>query len=666
MMETVAVHSAPRWGAFRRVEVGALRTWALAGGLVLYLGLDGGGYDIIVRNQVGEVLWWIVLVSAAWGVVPRTRLTASAWSALGLFASFVAWTALASTWSLSSERSLQELSRVACYLAVLLLGISIHRDRQRAMRQTVNALGAAIVLIAGFAVISRLVPGSFPASHVTGTFLAGTRARLSWPLNYWNGLGALVALGLPLMLSIATSARTLRAQAAAASGLPLLALCGYLTFSRGGAIASAIALLAFLALCRDRLPKLATMLAAAAGSAVLIAGAIHRGAVDHGLTNHSAAVQGRQLLVIVVTVCVAVALAQAGIGLAARHGTLPRALRVPPNRVRALLAGGALVAVLAALILGAPSRLAHAWSSFKHSHTVTQVSPARFGSTAGNGRYQMWNVAVNATSGHVVGGSGPGTFQLLWEPRAPYYSYVINAHSLYLETLTELGVVGLGLLVGFMVLVLVVAARLVTVSQHEARARAAGALAAMLAFSISAAGDWVWQLPVLPVTFLLLAAAVVAPASRSVPVRAMASEAPSVAAGKYRPPATLRAGLLVAGLACLAAISIPLATAAAVRNSQTAVLAGNSSLALSDARSATRIEPGAASAQLQVALVLELRHDLPGALDAALKATRDEPQNWSGWLVLSRLEAESGHAQASVTAYRRARSLNPRSPLFRQ
>jgi hypothetical protein len=635
---------------------------------VLYLGIDGGGYDIVVRNQVGVVLWWIVLIGAAWGVLPFTRLTRSAWAGLAVFGAFVAWTAVASTWSLSSERSLDELSRVSCYLAVPLLGVSIYRDRTQAIRQTVNAVGTAVVVIAGLALTSRLVPGAFPASHVTGTFLVGVRARLSWPLNYWNGLAALIALGLPLVLSIATSARTLRAQAAAAAALPLLGLCSYLTFSRGGAIAAVIALLAFIALSPDRLAKLATILVAAAGSAVLIAGAIHRTAVEHGLTNHLAAKQGSQLIVVIALVCGAVALAQAGIGLAARHGTLPRSLRVSPSHARALFAGAILVAVVAALAAGAPSRLSHAWSDFKHQRTVGVVSPSRFGSTAGNGRYQMWRVAVNTTSAHRLDGSGPGTFQLLWEPRAPFYTYVVNAHSLYFETLAELGVVGLGLLIGFISLVLISAGRLVNRSHDDVRVRAAAAAAALLAFAVSAFADWVWQLPVLPVAFLLIAGGVFAPAQKRSLARPMAQEPRPTDAdsGIYRPSIGLRAGLVVLAVACLVAIGVPLATTAAVRKSQAAVLAGAPSAALGDAQSAVRIEPGAVSAQLQVALVFELERNLPGAVQAATTATRDEPQNWSTWLILSRLEAEAGHAQASVAAYRRARSLNPRSPLFRQ
>jgi Flp pilus assembly protein TadD len=62
--------------------------------------------------------------------------------------------------------------------------------------------------------------------------------------------------------------------------------------------------------------------------------------------------------------------------------------------------------------------------------------------------------------------------------------------------------------------------------------------------------------------------------------------------------------------------------------------------------------------------VLELQGRIGPALAAARRATGDEPLNWDNWLVRSRLEAEAGHAQAAIAAYRRARALNPQSPVF--
>ncbi|HET6866129.1 MAG TPA: O-antigen ligase family protein [Solirubrobacteraceae bacterium] len=656
-MESVVRPSvAWRPGTLPRLNPDAVRAWALAGTVVLYLSIEGGGYDLVVRSQAAIVVWWVVLVGAAWGLLPVTRLTRVAWMALALFGGFVAWTALATTWSLSSERSLDELSRVACYLGILLLGISIHRERGRAVQHTVGAVAAAVVLVACLGLASRLRPDLFPAAHQTASYLPGTAGRLGWPLNSWNALAALLALGLPLLLAIATSARRLPARAAAAAGIPLVSLCMYLTFSRGSAMAAGAGLLAFFVFSPERVGKLATALVTAAGSAVLILAADHRAAIEQGLTNGAARHQGATLLLAVVVVCAGVALAQTGVGLADRHGTPPRWLTFTPGRARALLVGIVTTAIVVALLAGGPGRLSHAWQDFKHPNAaaLNQDSLARFGSASGNGRYDYWKVAVDATGGHLLGGSGAGTYQLLWSPRAPYFSYVQNAHSLYLETLAETGIVGLVLLAAFLVFVLAAAARLCLQSRYEAKVRAAGLLGALVAFVVAASSDWIWQVPALPAAFLLLAAAVLAPAARPT--------------GEPRRSTSwvVRAGAIGVALAALVAVAIPLATVSTVRESQAAVDRGNADRALADARAAVRLEPGAASAQVQLALVLELRGDIRPAVQAARNATDDEPSNWSTWLVDSRLEAEAGHPAASVAAYRRSRILNPQSPLFKQ
>jgi tetratricopeptide (TPR) repeat protein len=189
-------------------------------------------------------------------------------------------------------------------------------------------------------------------------------------------------------------------------------------------------------------------------------------------------------------------------------------------------------------------------------------------------------------------------------------------------------------------------------SGYEARTRAAAETAALLAFMVSAAIDWVWQVPVLPVAFLVLAAAVLAP---RVSGRAAARPAARLA---------IRGTMAVVAVTCLVAIAVPLATATAVGASQRAAASGNATLALTDAEQAVRVDPSSASAQIQLALVEELRHDLPAALSAARHAVSDEPQGWTGWLILARLDAEAGKPKASLAAFARARSLNPRSPVF--
>jgi tetratricopeptide (TPR) repeat protein len=125
-----------------------------------------------------------------------------------------------------------------------------------------------------------------------------------------------------------------------------------------------------------------------------------------------------------------------------------------------------------------------------------------------------------------------------------------------------------------------------------------------------------------------------------------------------------RAAIAVVAAACLIAIGIPLAATRAERASQAAASAHNDTAALADAQSALRIEPGAASAELQAALVLEQQRRLAAAVSEARAATANEPANWQTWLVRSRLEAEAGHPSLAVASFRRARMLNPQSTIF--
>jgi len=115
---------------------------------------------------------------------------------------------------------------------------------------------------------------------------------------------------------------------------------------------------------------------------------------------------------------------------------------------RVLLVAAVCACLVAAIALGAPSRLTHAWHSFKQPPTaaLSHDTISRFGSLSGNGRYAYWKAAIDAMPGHWLEGYGPGTFEFVWLPRAPFLSYVRNAHSLYIEVMDELGLVGIVLL----------------------------------------------------------------------------------------------------------------------------------------------------------------------------------------------------------------------------
>ncbi|MGH2950968.1 MAG: hypothetical protein ACRDKX_02855, partial [Solirubrobacterales bacterium] len=48
-------------------------TGATSAALPLGLALEGGGYDLIVRQEVGLAAWWLIALGFAFGVLPRAR-----------------------------------------------------------------------------------------------------------------------------------------------------------------------------------------------------------------------------------------------------------------------------------------------------------------------------------------------------------------------------------------------------------------------------------------------------------------------------------------------------------------------------------------------------------------------------------------------------------------
>jgi hypothetical protein len=636
----------------RRIDWNGVSIWLLGFGLVAYLGLKGGGYDALVHDQVGIAVWWVLLATVAVGALPRRRLGALAWAALGLFTAFAAWTALSLTWTESVERTTADLARDATLLGVFAIAL-FARDSKGA-RRMVAAVGTGIAFVSIVALLSRLHPAWFPEAEQTARFLSGGRERLSYPLHYWNAVAALVAIGLPLMLYVATCARSVLLRALAAAALPAMGLTAFLTLSRGGIAAAIVALAVFLALTSDRLPKFLTTAVAGAGGAILIAAVTQRDALREGLLNSAAHQQGNEMLAMTIVVCAGVGLLQAGISLPLVHDMRPRWTFPSRRQALAFALTGLLAAVLAAAALNAPGRASDAWAEFKRGDSPGSGAQ-RLGSVAGQGRYQYWRSAAKENGTRPLTGTGSGTFEYWWNREGDIRSVVRDTHSLYMQTLGELGIVGIALLAAFLLAVLLGGTRAAIRASRRGRATLAAAVAGCVAFCVTATFDWMWQIPVLPVAFLLLASVLVATT-----VRSSQSGGPAALRGP------LRAVFALVAIAAIVVIAIPLASTVLVRQSQADARTGNLAAALDAAKSAQNAQPGAATPRLQQALLLETEGNLPLAATAARAATEREPTNWRTWLVLSRIEAQRGRARASLRAYRKARSLNPHSPLFAQ
>lgn len=641
--------AAPREFA-RQVDWGAAAVWVLAFGLVVYLGLKGGGYDPLVHDQAGIAIWWVLLAAVLVGALPRQRPGLLAWVSLGLLTAFTIWTAVGLGWTESAERTGADLARVSGYLGVFAFAV-FATDRAGAHR-IVGAVASAIVVVSFVALLSRFHPAWFPGADETASFLSSNRERLSYPLHYWNGVAAFVAIGLPLVLQVATSSKSILLRAAAAAALPALGLTIYFTLSRGGIAAAFVALAVFIAFSSDRLAKVPTICVAAIGCAILILAVDSRDALQHGLFNETAESQGYEMLALTLGVCLLAGLAQAALFRAPRKIRRP-SWTVPTRRqtVGALVVAVA-VLLIAAVAADAPGRASNAWDEFKQSGSPGKGAD-RLGSVAGQNRYQLWSAALKQNATRPLSGTGSGTFEYWWARTGDVPEVVRDTHSFYLQTLGEMGIVGLLLLVAFMVAILGGGCRAARLPPSRLRGTLAAALAGCVAFFVTAAFDWTWQLPVLPVATLLIAGALVTPLRQ-----------PRTVAGAPAFGLWPRLGVALVALIAIVAIAIPLASTSLIRQSEEDFRAGDLPAALSAARSAENVEPAAATPRLQQALVLEAGRQFALAAEAAREATEKEATNWRTWLILSRIEAESGAAAASVRAYDRARSLNPNSSIF--
>ena len=632
--------------------------WAVPFVLVLYLALSNGGYDVVERSEVGIALWWLLLVGVAFGTFTIARGSALAPVAIGLVLAYAAWTAISLGWSGSDERTMIELSRVATFVAALLAAMTAQAAGR--WRAVLGGLTCAVGLVLGLAVLSRMLPETFPEQTAGEAFPGvGLEARLAYPLNYSSGLAALAVMGIPLLWRAAAEARSIPLQALAGGMLPIAAFALWLTGSSLTIPLLAVGVLTYLLLAPDRLPKLLTLLCGAAGAAVLIVSSERRSAFDSGVVNPASIAEGKDVLVIAILVLAGVAMLQTAIAFAVRHGNRPRALVIPRRNALAATAVAAVLGLVVFAFSPAPDAIRDGWDDFTGESQVAVGDSSRAAQildVSSRGRSAFWTSAVDAFEAEPWQGIGPGTFEFWWAQNGDKTEFVRDAHSLYLENLAELGIPGGALIGGFALLVVIGGAfRAFTRGGgtarrdrrgHRRRRRLRGRRRRS-----TGCGSWA--------------------RSRSSSPRSPASRSPRRAAGPA--PRGLpgmgiaaRVGFGAVALAALAVIAIPLGGAAAIDRSRDAAIAGQVPDALTAADDAAAIQPYAATPDLQRALLLESQGRFAEGAAAARAATEEEPENWRLWLTLSRLEAEAGNAKAAVAAYREARDLNPRSAIFAQ
>lgn len=539
-------HIAPS-ADIRRARVRRLAHHApapFAAALTLLLAFRAGGFFPAITA--------IAAVAGAVALVLRVTLAEepfAGWSRLAAVtalgaAGYASLALVSAVWSDAPARATVEFDRALLYLEVLVLFAMAPRGPRTLMVLMRWLLGAFVVIcVAGLA--SRLAPDLFPTS---GRFVA---ERLAFPLTYWNAMGMASALAVLLAFTTAASSqqgRVMRALGAAA--LPIGAVALYLSFSRGAIAACVLGLVVFV-VCTRTIGVLLALVASAPPTAIVLWVAYRASALGTERYAEGAGPgQGHRVaLVLVLMVAAAAGLRLLVERLEPRlHGSLRgRGPQRPGERAGALVAV-MLVALAALLWVDAPGRVDRALDSFRTGNVVPDTGDARdrLLQVGNNGRLDFWEVALDTWADHRLIGTGAGTFELEWEQRRPFFYVIRDAHSLVLETLAELGVVGLALLLVALLTPLAVALRRAFPPGREDRDAHAAFAAAAIALLFHACTDWDWEMPSLFVWFFAAAGVIVA--------------AP-LGAGRSRAPG--RTGRVLCGLALLLVAVTPWLVASA-------------------------------------------------------------------------------------------------------
>jgi hypothetical protein len=523
----------------------------------------------------------------------------------GALALFAAWTLCSEIWSHAPARALVEFDRALLYVLVLLV-CGLAATRRGDLSRVVLGAAAALVAICVAGMLSRLLPDVIEAAPNI------VAERLSFPLTYWNAMGIAAALALVLCAHLTASGaepRTVRVLAAAA--IPAVAVTLFLTFSRGGIWVAPVGLVVYVLLAQPR-GLLTALPAAGLPAAVAVYRALDADALTQSdfASSATAIDQGHDLLRVVIACMVAAAVLRAiGVMIDARVARI----KVSPPRLR-LARWGLVVTTMAAIAVGAlaadaPARIdavRDTWS--QGTFLATADLRDRLLSFSDNGRVLHWRVATEAFSEHPLLGTGAGTFRLSWEQRRATNFTVNDAHSLYLEVLSELGIPGLVFLVGALGSVLVAGLRRLGGPERHVHA---AVVAAGIALLIHAGVDWDWEMPAVFLWFF--GAGGVMLAARE---------------GRERAPVPGRLARLLAGLACLLVALTPWFVASS-------------------------------QGPLNAAVDAFARGDCPTAVDNALTSTerlsvRPEPFEVIGWC-----DVRAGQARLAVDAMTAAHDRDP-------
>jgi hypothetical protein len=624
----------------RGFELSSSLTAAAAAIATFGLAFEHGGFAVSTWSTATVVVWGCILGIVLSGIDRSARVSGWAAASVGLLVLFAAFTGLSGAWASGAEAAFAGLNRTLLYAGVTTLVLLLNRERLT--RPLLDGVTMGLVAVTFLALASRFFP-SLVSTAKADTLVPDAGSRLSYPVGYWNALAVLAALAWPLLLRIATDPTRGRARAIALVPVPAIAAVVYLASSRAGAVTFVVGGILFIALSpRPWAAAGAAIVSVVAAGLGVAALARQNGLTDGALASAEATAahhRGSLLAVIGAGIVGAIVFALADRRFAGK---------AIPARVGHVVIAALGVLVLVALVAAHPIRRWDTFSALPTAPGGAGYIHKHFLSANGNYRWQYWQATIDEFRTQPLVGRGAGSFEAWWDARGSIAGFVSNPHSLYFETLGDLGLVGLTALIGSIAAGMYGAARVVRRSRGSLHADYAAATSVFVAFAVAVGLDWVWDVPVIGVVaFALLGAALSAlpPSPRN-----------RVAFGRI-------AIATCAAVAILTAIDLGLADAV-ISRSQSAAARGNLAAAAHRARQAELLQPWAASAHVQMALVREAQHRFGDARQSIRAAIDHDHLDWRNWYIAARIENESGNRNRAKASYAQARRLNPNSPLL--
>jgi O-antigen ligase len=361
---------------------------------------------------------------------------------VALLIAFTALSGLSVVWSVQPDVSWQDAGRLLAYSAVFGAAVALVRLAPDRWPAILGGLTLAATIVCGYALATKVFPGRLAP--------AVTYARLEEPYGYWNAIGLTAAMGvIGCMWLGARRAGHALLSALAYPAMGVMGVTLMLAYSRGALVALAIGVALWLCIVPLRLR----------GAAVLIVGGLGAGAVvgwdfsRHALTTDNIplaqrAAAGHQLGVLLLVMVLLLTFAGVAIGFLWSRRPLSRATRTR--------AGAILLALIALALVGLGGALAHSHRGFTGSisHTVDTLtnpnakvppnSPGRLTAVA-SVRARYWKQALQVFDAHPAVGAGAAGYETASLRYRTVLLEVKHAHGFVVQTLADLGAIGLAL-----------------------------------------------------------------------------------------------------------------------------------------------------------------------------------------------------------------------------